>query len=272
MSESRFPTGDRIDRIIAAWQRVRPDLDVTPIAVIARMQIVRNRIEHALSTVFQRHGITEPEFAMLAALVRLGGSAPQHRLADELALSPGTVSVRVDALVERRLAVRSRDPVDGRSTLVSVTDAGGRRFDGCAPEHLAGERRLLSALTEAEQVVLADLLRRLVLSFDQRAHTSGPALELGLELAPAHETIERRRAVGLPERTGLLVRHVTPETAAHVAGIRPGDVVVEAEGVPVRSIVDFVRAAESKRHERPEVRLGIVRGSRRRTCTVRVRD
>jgi DNA-binding MarR family transcriptional regulator len=158
---------DRIDRVIASWASARPDLDVSPIAVIARMQVVRGHIDRSLADVFARHGLTEPEFAMLATLVRLGGSASQHQLVDEMGLSAGTVSVRVDALVAGGMARRKPDAEDGRCVVISVTPRGRRRFDACAPEHLAGERRLISALSENERAALAGLLRKLTLSFEK---------------------------------------------------------------------------------------------------------
>ncbi len=259
---------DRIDRVIASWRRVRPDLDVSPIDVIARMQRVRGHIDQALATVFARHGITEPEFAMLATLVRLGGKAAQHQLAKELALSPGTISVRVNSLVARGLATRRRDAGDARTTRVSVTTAGQRTFDACAPEHLGGERRLLSALTKAEQATLASLLRKLLLSFDEEAHLSGPTREVGLELLPAHAAIELRRAAGLPERAGLLVRDVAAGSPAAEARMQPGDVVIEAEDKPVRSIVDLSAALDAARRTQRPTRLQVIRGHRRRTCTL----
>jgi DNA-binding MarR family transcriptional regulator len=261
--------GDVVDRVIRGWSRARPDLDVRPIGVVARLQIVRARFDKALQAVFARFGLSDPEFAVLATLVRLGGEAPQRRLVAELDLSPGTVSVRVDALEAAGLAVRAPDPGDRRGAVVSITDAGRRAFDACAPEHLANERRLLSALTPAEQETLANLLRKLVLSFDEQPHVTGVARELGLDLAPAHAALEMRRAVGLSERPGLLVRDVIGGTPAAEADLRRGDLLVEADGLSLRSIADLYAAVHRRRRHR-DVDLGLLRGSRRRTERVRI--
>ena len=56
---------------------------------------------------------------------------------------------------------------------------------------------------------------------------------LGVGLAPAHVARRLRRAVGLPERDGLLVREVEDDSAAAKAGIVEGDLIVAAGDVPI---------------------------------------
>jgi DNA-binding MarR family transcriptional regulator len=257
------PLRDPIDRVIESWARTRPDLDVAPIGIVSRIALLRSRLATSLDAVFSRFGLREPEFAVLATLVRLGGRAPQRQLVAALGLTPGTVSIRVGSLVDGGLVEREPDPDDGRGAVVSLTEAGQRAFDACAPEHLANERCLLAGLTEEEQTALAGLLRKLLLSFEPDAHVSGA---LGLSLAPAHEAAELRRAVGLPARAGLLVRDVAGGGPAAAAGLERGDLLVEADGRPLASIADLcavVDAAERRRRNRV-LALGVVRGSRRR--------
>lgn len=62
---------------------------------------------------------------------------------------------------------------------------------------------------------------------------------LGLALAPVEVARRLRRTVGLPERDGLLVRGVEPEGPAAGAGIREGDLLVEASGRPLADADDL---------------------------------
>jgi len=62
---------------------------------------------------------------------------------------------------------------------------------------------------------------------------------LGVGIAPAQVARRLRRAVGLPEADGLLVRHVEPEGPAHRAGLREGDLIVEAGGRPTPTVDDL---------------------------------
>jgi Winged helix DNA-binding domain len=79
---------------------------------------------------------------------------------DQLSLSSGTISVRIDQLNRRGLVRRDPDPDDGRSVQVTLTDNGERLFNAVAPEHLANEARLVAALGPEGQAHLAQLLPR----------------------------------------------------------------------------------------------------------------
>jgi DNA-binding MarR family transcriptional regulator len=258
---------DSIDRVIAGWGQRRPELDVSPVEVIARLQRLRGYLDQELEATFAEYGLTGPSFAVLADLTRLGGRVPQRALMDELRLTSGTVSVRIDRLIESGLVTREPDPHDARGALVSITDAGRELFERCAPAHLANEQRLLAALSDDERAELTQLLRKLLISFEGTRTLQGGLPHLGLTLAPAHVAIEMRRAVGLPERTGLLVRSVADEGAAAASGIEVGDVLTKAEGRELRSIATLfaaLRAAVGRRR----IKLSLVRGARELEVTV----
>ncbi|MGH2746968.1 MAG: S1C family serine protease [Actinomycetota bacterium] len=91
---------------------------------------------------------------------------------------------------------------------------------------------------------------------------------LGIGVAPAHVARHLRRAVGLPERDGLLVREVENGSAAERAGLREGDLIVAAGGHAVNdfdALVDALEAAER------EVRLEVVRGTEEMEVTIVLR-
>lgn len=65
---------------------------------------------------------------------------------------------------------------------------------------------------------------------------------LGVGIAPAGASRHLRRAVGLPERDGLLVRDVEEGSPADLAGIQEGDLLVEAGGRPLAEPDDLYDA------------------------------
>jgi DNA-binding MarR family transcriptional regulator len=234
---------DSVDRLLASWAATRPDLDLSPVAVIARLSRLRRIVDAELEATFAEYGLDGPDFAALVTLRRLDqpGGVTQRRLMRELNLSSGTVSVRVERLSDRGLVSRATDPADRRNSLISLTEAGHALFDAVTPAHIATENRLLSALTERQRGELVCLLRTLLVSFEGSAgEETFP--RLGLTLAPAHHTLDARRAVGLPGLIGLLVRDVVRGSRAERAGIRPGDVLVHAEGSELRSITTLYGA------------------------------
>jgi serine protease Do len=61
-------------------------------------------------------------------------------------------------------------------------------------------------------------------------------VRLGVAVAPPRVARRLRTAVGLPERDGVLVRAVEPESPADRAGIERGDLIVAAGGHPVEQV------------------------------------
>lgn len=89
---------------------------------------------------------------------------------------------------------------------------------------------------------------------------------LGVHVAPPRAARRLRRAVGLSERDGVLVRRVVEGSAAERAGIERGDLVVTAAGKPVESLDDLYTAVDGAAGSTLE--LGLVRGEEERTVTV----
>jgi len=250
---------DSVDRLLESWSRVVPDLDLSPVAIVARLGRLRRIIEAELEATFAQHGLRGPDFAALVTLRRLDrpGGVPQSLLMRELNLTSGTISVRIERLRSRGLARRSPDPTDHRNSLVTLTAAGRRLFEQVAPAHAATENRLLAALNPEQREQLTGLLRHLLVSFEGST-TDGSTPKLGLTLAPAHTTLALRRAAGLPDVLGLLVRDVEAGTPAADAGIKVGDVLVDADDHELRSVMSLHTAARQARRT-GKLRLTAVR-------------
>lgn len=82
---------------------------------------------------------------------------------------------------------------------------------------------------------------------------------LGVGLLPPELARRLRLAVGLAERSGALVREVTPDGPAAKAGIRKGDLLVSANGVDLES-ADDLYASLLGHGPGSTVKLGVVRG------------
>lgn len=65
---------------------------------------------------------------------------------------------------------------------------------------------------------------------------------LGIGVAPPHIARRMRRAVGLPDADGLLVRHVEDDSPASRAGLAVGDLIVQAGGRTVSGMDDLFEA------------------------------
>jgi serine protease Do len=83
---------------------------------------------------------------------------------------------------------------------------------------------------------------------------------LGVAIAPSHVARHMRRAVGLPEVDGLLVRGVQDEGPADKAGVREGDLITAAAGKPLKD-ADELHAALDAVGKDGTLSLSILRGT-----------
>ncbi|MFB9201378.1 MarR family winged helix-turn-helix transcriptional regulator [Nonomuraea spiralis] len=155
---------DQVDNILRQWHAQRPDLDVSPMAVIGRLSRLSRLIDAELTRTFARHGLDRASFDVLATLRR---SDPPHRLTPAALMrasmvTSGAVTQRLDRLESRGLVRRTPSDSDGRAVHVTLTDEGLALIDRVLPDHLATEQRLLSALSGQRREKLAATLRELL--------------------------------------------------------------------------------------------------------------
>ena len=91
--------------------------------------------------------------------------------------------------------------------------------------------------------------------------------QLGITITPGHVAKRMRRAVGLPDAEGLLIRGVAEDSPGARAGLAPGDLIVAAAGQPVRSVDDLSGALRTVSAD--TIELKVVRGTDERSIQVR---
>ncbi|WP_165065304.1 MarR family winged helix-turn-helix transcriptional regulator [Marisediminicola senii] len=163
-----MPSSDEVDRIVDAWTRERPDLDFAPLQVLSRVGRLSKHLDRARRTAFAASGLEASEFDVLSALRRAGEpyQLTPKALLQQTLVSSGTMTNRIDRLVQRALVERRTDPNDGRGILVVLTAEGRTRVDTAISELLAAETEVLGGLSVLDQERLAGLLRKLSLDFD----------------------------------------------------------------------------------------------------------
>lgn len=159
---------DAVRSIIEAWQRERPELDTSPLQVLARLHRAYLRYSVQMARTLERHGLSLAGFDVLTALRRAG--APYQLTAGELAaaglISSAGVTLRIDRLEKEGLLIRERDVDDRRVVRCCLTDKGLRLIDEAFSEHLDNERHMLAGLSERERKQLGELLAKLEISLN----------------------------------------------------------------------------------------------------------
>ncbi|GGB82352.1 MarR family transcriptional regulator [Knoellia flava TL1] len=163
---------DDVDRIVSAWRRERPELDVTPLEILSRVSRLARRLDLARGAAFSEHGLDSWEFDVLSALRRAGRPyelSPGQLVAQTLVTS-GTMTNRVDRLLARGFVERHPDPRDRRGVIVRLTPAGMQTVDSALDDLLTHERELLADLPTDERDALAAQLRVLLTPFEGATH------------------------------------------------------------------------------------------------------
>src|SRR4051794_33728503 len=180
---------DHIEETITAWRRERPGLDLSGMAVVARLLRVSHRVEEAQDEFFSALGLKPGWLDVLAALRRAGDPyrLTPTLLSVEALISTAGMTNRLDRLEEAGLVRRLPDPDDRRGILVELTGEGRELVDAAVDAHRGLSKRLLGELDTRERDELDRLLRKLLVLLD-RGEAPAPA-----SLFPTGRVAPRRR-------------------------------------------------------------------------------
>lgn len=156
---------DRAAKAVEQWKRERPDLDVSPMAVLGRLNEASSLVaRERLAPLFARFGLQAGEFDVLATLRRSGQpyALTPTALYEATMVTSGAMTNRLDRLEKAGLIVRGPHPNDRRGIVVQLTDKGLALIDEALTAHVANEHEILAGLTVAEREKLAELLGKLI--------------------------------------------------------------------------------------------------------------
>lgn len=145
----------------AAKKEVTRPLVVLEAFLPYRLNVLAGLTSSVLAQLYaERFGLSIPAWRVIVTLGQHG-----QRTARDMAplgvMHKSTVSRAVSSLEERKLIVRRPNLNDRREELLALTPAGRAIYEAVAPQALAVEERLLSALTPQEQSTFSALVDKL---------------------------------------------------------------------------------------------------------------
>ena len=169
------PERDHVDRFLEEIRTELPEaMDLVVEGIVDRIQGINWRLRKMLDETLEPYGLASGDWRVLCSLRWVG--KPYRRSAGELArmadLSSGAMTNRLDQLEKAGFVKRRRDPDDGRGVLVELTAKGLRLHREAIDVQAEKEALLAKALTSREKAQLESLLRRLMLTLEQRAPKS----------------------------------------------------------------------------------------------------
>jgi len=190
---------DHVEYVLEQWRRERPDVDASPMGIIARISRLARILDRRVEEGYAEYGLNTAQFNVLAALRRAG--APYRltptSLYHSLLVSSGAMTNRLDRLTAAGYVRRIPDPADGRSVLVALTPKGKRLIDRVVAQHYALEHELLASVSDDQQQTLARMLRTLLIEFDDHP----PSTDGRNGSGATGRSSRRRRAGSGPSRT-----------------------------------------------------------------------
>lgn len=155
---------DPVDGIIGQWRGERPDLDVSPIAILGRVSRAEKLLAERMKAASASFGLERWGFDVLATLRRAGKPyrLTPTQLYGAMMLTSGAMTNRIDRLEEAGFVKRVEDPEDRRGILVSLTSRGLKTIDAAVKFHMEVEKSILETFSEEERASLERLLRILL--------------------------------------------------------------------------------------------------------------
>lgn len=167
-ADNRAANEDFVDGILGQWQQHAPGADISPMHVTSRIWRLAALLDRDMQRQFRAHALQMGDFDVLAALYRSGPPYSLHpqQLTQQLLLTSGAMTYRLDSLEKRGLIVRAPNPDDRRSIFVSLTTDGQSTLLASLDTYMAEMKRVLAPLNATESLALAALLRKLLLPYD----------------------------------------------------------------------------------------------------------
>ena len=171
MARPRTQERDHIDRWLEELREELPaDLDFEVEGAVDRIGSIQWRLKKMLDETLEEQDISHGEWKVLNSLRWAG--RPYRRSAGDLAkrneLSSGAMTNRLDQLEGEGLVRRLRDPEDRRGVLVELTEKGRKRHEAAIGVQAEKEALLKEALTKRELEQLNELLRKVMLTLEER--------------------------------------------------------------------------------------------------------
>lgn len=152
------PVVDHVRWVAAHWPQIDPEVE----GIVVRVEKLHRHFQEAFRDSLGEAGLTKEEWKVLMAL---HDSVRSHGwLCQDLDVSTGAMTNRLDKLERRGLVRRAPDPSDRRGVLLQLTETGESQLEEYIKAGAGRERELVDDLTAAEKHELNRLMSKLLAS------------------------------------------------------------------------------------------------------------
>jgi DNA-binding MarR family transcriptional regulator len=162
------PVTEHVRWVAANWPQIDPEVE----GIVVRVEKIHRHFQEAFRASLGEAGLTKEEWKVLMAL---HDSVRSHGwLCQDLDVSTGAMTNRLDKLERRGLIRRAPDPHDRRGVLLELTETGQSQLQEYVKAGAGRERELVDALTAAEKQELNRLMSKLLASLQTKTADASP--------------------------------------------------------------------------------------------------
>lgn len=174
---------DSVSEEFPAWMDQIPGVDPRVEAASQRMRRIARLFGHMLVNIAAEYELSVGDWESLSVLQRSGPpqGLSQKELAEELGVTSGTMSVRIERLTRAGFVEPGTPRADGRNRPVRLTTKGRELWRSATGQRTAQEQHLLADTLSAEEIEHLNLLLGRVLT----------RLEGEFGPAPSHGSLRR---------------------------------------------------------------------------------
>jgi DNA-binding MarR family transcriptional regulator len=184
--------------------------------------------------------VAHPRDYLVLGVLAEKNAYSQQDLAERLGINRTVMVKLIDRLEDAGSVLRSRNPTDRRSYVLSLTEQGRRAMTDMLPAIAHGDDRLVAPLAAAERDRLTGLLQQLLPGLDSTA-----GAQVSYLIAQAHHSLRRRADDALAE-LGLAARHFGALAVLDEHGPCPQSELAAQLGVTEASAVPIVDDLEQR--------------------------
>ncbi len=154
--------GDHVARAVQQWRTEFPEVDASPMYVLARLTRLNMHYGKLVSENFARFGLGRGDFDVLGTLRRNGEpyALRPTELSKSSMLTSGTMTSRLDKLEKNGLVQRLPNPDDRRALMIQLTEKGRILVEEVAAKHFELQAEILEILEPEDRKALEGILER----------------------------------------------------------------------------------------------------------------
>jgi DNA-binding MarR family transcriptional regulator len=161
-SSTDDPVTEHVRWAVATWPQIDPEVE----GIVVRVEKIHRHFQEAFRASLGDAGLSKEEWKVLMAV---HDSVRSHGwLCQDLDVSTGAMTNRLDKLEGRGLIRRAPDPHDRRGVLLELTETGGSQLQEYVEAGAGRERELVDDLTVAEKQELNRLMSKLLASLQTK--------------------------------------------------------------------------------------------------------